>query len=157
MRPTSIRSLLAVGVIAVALGWAFARLVDAWADRTFPVPWSMALVMAMLAVATWLWARGTKARLAGQPGTKPIDALVVARSAAWAMAISRTATVLAGFFVGVAIALISHWGVAYVREQVIAAVVTIGVSILGVLSGLLLERACRVPPDSGAPSVDPKP
>jgi hypothetical protein len=151
--PTRPRLLVALVVISAAVGWGVSRLVDAYADRSLPVPWTAALVMGLLALALALWARGTRARLTGQPGTKPMDPLVAARSAALGMAASRTGAIVAGFYVGVSIELAPGWGVAYVRERVIVSLVTVLLAGLVVAAALWLERVCRVPPDA---SDDPK-
>ncbi len=154
MTPTRPRLLVALVVISAAVGWGVSRLVDAYADRSLPVPWTAALVMLLLALALALWARGTRARLTGQPGTKPMDPIVAARSAALAMAASRTGAIVAGFYTGVSIALVPGWGVASVRERIIISVVTVLLAGLVVAAALWLERVCRVPPDSS--DDDPK-
>jgi len=143
-----VRLLLAMLVISAAVGWGVTTLVDAYADRTLPVPWTAALVMFLLALALALWARGTRARLAHAPGTKPIEPLVAARSAALAMAASRTGAIVAGFYAGVAIAFAASWEVSSVRERVVVALVTVLGAGLVVFSALWLERVCRVPPDA---------
>jgi len=153
MTPTRPRLLAALAVLSAAVGWGVVRLVDAYADRSLPVPWTAALVMLVLAIALALWARGTRARLAHQPGTKPMDPIVAARSAALAMAASRTGAIVAGFYGGVTIGLLPGWGVAYVRERVIVSAVTVLTAGLVVAAALWLERVCRVPPDA---SDDPK-
>jgi hypothetical protein len=53
---------------------------------------------------------------------------------------------VAGFYAGVAIALLPSWDVTYVRERVLISVATVGGSVLVVLASLWLERVCRVPP-----------
>jgi drug/metabolite transporter (DMT)-like permease len=151
--PTRLRLLVALVVISSAVGWGVSRLVDAYADRSLPVPWTAALVMFLLALALALWARGTRARLTGHPGTKPMDPIVAARSAALAMAASRTGAIVAGFYVGVSVSLVPGWGVAYVRERIIISLVTVLLAGLVVAAALWLERVCRVPPDA---SDDPK-
>jgi hypothetical protein len=151
--PTRPRLLVALVVISSAAGWGVSRLVDAYADRSLPVPWTAALVMLLLALALALWARGTRARLTGQHGTKPMDPIVAARSAALGMAASRTGAIVAGFYVGVCVSLVSGWGVAYVRERIIISLVTVLLAGLVVAAALWLERVCRVPPDA---SDDPK-
>jgi len=144
--PTRPRLLVALVVISAAVGWGASRLVDAYADRSLPVPWTAALVMLLLALALALW-------LTRQPGTKPMDPIVAARSAALGMAASRTGAVVAGFYLGVAIELAPGWVVAYVRERVIVSLVTVLLAGLVVAAALWLERVCRVPPDA---SDDPK-
>jgi hypothetical protein len=151
--PTRPRLLVALVVVSAAVGWGVSHLVDAFADRSLPVPWTAALVMGLLALALALWARGTRARLSGQPGTKPMDPIVAARSAALGMAASRTGAIVVGFYLGVAIELAPGWGVDSVRERVIVSLVTVVLAGLVVAAALWLERVCRVPPDA---SDDPK-
>ena len=154
MTPTRPRLLAALVVLSAAVGWGVVRLVDAYLDRSLPVPWTAALVMLVLAIALALWARGTRARLAGRPGTKPMDPIVAARSAALAMAASRTGAIVAGFYAGVTVGLLPGWSVAYVRDRVVVSAVTVLTASLVVAAALWLERVCRVPPDA---SDDPKP
>lgn len=153
LRPTRPRLLVALAAISAALGWATARLVDAFAERSLSVPITMPVVMALLALATALWARGTRARLAGRPGTRPMDPIVAARSAALAMAASRAGAIVAGFYVGAAIALAPGWDVAGVRERVITALVTVVMAVLLAVAGLWLEHICRLP-DEPPPADD---
>jgi hypothetical protein len=153
MTPTRPRLLVALAVLSAAVGWGVVRLVDAYLDRSLPVPWTAALVMLVLAVALALWARGTRARLSGRPGTKPMDPILAARSAALAMAASRTGSIVVGLYAGVAVALLPGWNVPYVRERVIVSAVTVLLAGLVVAAALWLERVCRVPPDA---SDDPK-
>jgi len=147
MEPTRLRLLVALAVLAGAVGWAAAKLVDAYANRTLPVPWTMAVAMAMLALALALWARGTKARLSGREGTKPMDPIVAARTAALALAGSRTGALVAGFYLGVGIALVPDWSVPAVRDRIVVALVTVGFAVLVVAAAIWLERICRIPPD----------
>jgi len=147
MTPTRPRVLVALVVLAAAVGWAVVRIMDAFANRTLSVPWTMPVAMTLLAIALALWARGTRNRLAGKPGTTPIDPLVAARSAALAMAASRVGALVAGFYAGVGIALASGWEVAGVRERIVVAVATVGSAVLVILAALWLERVCRVKDD----------
>ncbi len=148
MTPTRARSLLTLALLAAVGGWALTRLVDAYAGRSLPVPWSAPAVMVLLALALAIWARGTRARLERRPGTKPLEPLVAARTAALAMAGSRTGALVAGFYAGVALALTPSWSVAYTRELILAAVLTVLAAGLVVAASLWLERICRLPPES---------
>ena len=148
MTPTKISTLGLFALVALAGGYATAKIFDVAVNRNLPLPWSLPALMAMLALSIWLWARGTKARLAGGPGTKPIDPLVVARSVAIAMATSRTGALVGGFVIGVIAALLGGWDVPYVREQIASGAITAVMSVLAVLAGLYLERICRIRPDS---------
>ena len=153
MTPTRARPLLVLGAVGATVGWSVTRLVDAYAGRSLPVPWTAPVVMALLAVALVLWARGTRARLARRPGTTPIDPLVAARTAALAMAGSRTGSAVAGFYLGVALALSGSWGIAYVRDLVLLALATVVASGAVVAASLWLERVCRIPPEIGRAHV----
>ena len=153
LRPTGPRLLVALAALAAAVGWAVARLVDAFAERSLSVPITMPVVMALLALATALWARGTRARLAHRPGTKPMEPIVAARTAALAMAASRAGAIVAGFYVGVAIELSGGWDVPGVRERVIIAAVTVVMAVLLAAAGLWLECICRLP-DEPPPADD---
>jgi hypothetical protein len=149
--PTRPRTLVALVVLAAAVGWAVVRLMDAFANRTLSVPWTMPLAMSLLALALVLWARGTRNRLAGKPGTTPMDPLVAARSAALAMAASRVGALVAGFYTGVGIALVAGWEVPGVRDRVLVAIATVVTAALVVLAALWLERVCRVKDDDPPP------
>ncbi|HSN06414.1 MAG TPA: DUF3180 domain-containing protein [Candidatus Angelobacter sp.] len=148
MTPTRARLIVALVVVAAAVGWGVMTVVDAYSDSSLPVPWTAPVVMAVLAVAIALWARGTRARLAGRPGTTPMDPIVAARSAALAMAASRTGAIVGGFYLGVAVALLPSWGVAYVRERAVISLLTVGASGLVIVAALWLEHVCRLPPDT---------
>ncbi|HET7900897.1 MAG TPA: DUF3180 domain-containing protein [Candidatus Nanopelagicales bacterium] len=157
LRPTRPWLLVALAALAAAVGFAASQLVSAFTDRSLSVPFTMPVVMALLALATALWARGTRARLARRPGTRPMEPIVAARSAALAMAASRVGAVVAGFYVGVALDLLSGWDVPGVRERVITAAVTVVMGVLLVLAGLWLERICRLPDDPLPPEDDEDP
>jgi hypothetical protein len=146
MTPTRGRLLVVLAVVGAVAGWAVTRLVDAYAGRSLPVPWTAPVVMALLALALVLWTRGTRARLQRRPGSKPMEPLLAARTAALAMAGSRTGAVVAGFYLGVAIALSGSWDVPYVRELVLLALATVLASGAVVAASLWLERVCRIPP-----------
>jgi hypothetical protein len=83
-----------------------------------------------------------------------MDPLVAARSAALAMAASRTGAIVAGFYAGVAIAFAPSWDLSAARERIVIALVTVVGAGLVVVAALWLERVCRVPPDA---SDDEKP
>lgn len=153
MTPTRLRLLVVVALVAGVLGWAVTTLVDAYAGRSLPVPWTAPVVMALLALALVLWARGTRARLARRPGTRPMEPLVAARTAALAMAGSRVGAAVAGFYLGVALALSGSWSVAYVRELILLSLATSLASVGVVAASLWLERILRLPPDASDDST----
>lgn len=147
MTPTRARTLVTLALLASVGGWALTRLVDAYAGRSLPVPWSAPAVMVLLALTIGLWARGTRARLQRRPGTKPLEPIVAARTAALAMAGSRTGAIVAGFYAGVAVALTPYWSIAYTRQLILVALLTVLAAGLVVAASLWLERICRLPPE----------
>lgn len=152
MTATRPRTLVLLAVLGAVGGWVATALVDAFAGRSFPVPLTVPALMLVLALAVFLWARGTRARLEKRPGTKPMPPLLALRTAALALAVSRAGSVVGGFYLGVAVALSPSWDISYVRGLVIAALVAAIGSGLLVAAGLWLERICRIPPsdDDGA-------
>jgi hypothetical protein len=152
MTATRPRTLVLLAVLGAVGGWVATALVDAFAGRSFPVPLTVPALMLVLALAVFLWARGTRARLEKRPGTKPMPPLLALRTAALALAVSRAGSVVGGFYLGVAVALSPSWDISYVRGLIIAALVAAIGSGLLVAAGLWLERICRIPPsdDDGA-------
>jgi hypothetical protein len=154
VRPTTWRLLAAVAVLSAVAGWAVTRLVDAFAGRALVVPWSLPVVMLGLAGVLALWTRSVRARLARRPGTEPVPPLLAARTAALALAGSRTGALVGGFFLGVLVGLAPGRESEYVRSLLLAAALTVVGSALLVLVSLWLERVCRLPdppPGEGAP------
>ncbi len=149
MTATPPRLLAILAVLGAVGGWVATALVDAFASRSFPVPLTVPVLMLVLALSVFVWARGTRARLERRPGTKPIPPLLALRTAALALAVSRAGAVIGGFYLGVAVALSPSFGIAYVRGLVVAAVVTAVGSAALVAAGLWLERICRIPPSEG--------
>ena len=67
-------------------GWVLADVIDRVAGRSVPVPWTAPATLAILAVALVFWAVGMRRRLR----EKRVDPFVAARTAALALAASRT-------------------------------------------------------------------
>ena len=154
MTPTRTRLLVAIAVLAAAVGWAAAYLSDALSGRYFTVPWLAPVTLLLLGLALLWWARGIRARIARKPGTKPLPPLVAARTAALAMAASRVGAGFVGLYAGVGIALLPDVAIDSVRASALAA----GGSVLGALlvvgAALWLERGCRLPEPPADPAAD---
>lgn len=141
--PTRIRDLALAGVLTAVLSY---LLVSAYYGDLPALPWTSSAAIACLAAAEGLTARSTAQRIARRSGTKPVQALVVARLVALAKASSLVGAVLAGGWLG---------AFAYTfleRDRLIAADRDAVVSSLGVLASLLLvgaalwlEQSCRTP------------
>ncbi len=157
MRPTRLRLLVGIAVVAGALGWGTAYLVDARLSRYLSVPWTAPITFLLLGIALLLWTRGVRARLARKPGTKPLPPLVAARTAALAMAASRVGAFFFGWYIGVLVELVPSLEVEAVRGYVLAAAGSVLGALLVVLAALWLERSCRLPDPPPDPQLDGKP
>ena len=155
MRPTSAGLLLTLAAIAGLTVWA---LVGAWtASSGLPfVPWSAAVIIWVAAVAIGIAALVLRPRLRRAEGAKPMSPFAAARTAALALAASRTGALLVGGYLGYAAVVLENLETDYRRRALaVAAVSALGSAVL-VASGLLLERFCRIPPprdDSAAGAV----
>jgi hypothetical protein len=146
MRPTAIRMLLAVAGLSAALGWVFADWIDGQ-GRLPVVPWMAVLVVWVVAGFVAAWALVARRRLHPKPGGTRMAPLVAARTAALALAGSRTGAVVFGAYGGVALRLLQETAVAAGRERLLAAALaSAGGLVLAGLS-LWLERICRLPED----------
>jgi len=145
MMPTRTRTLLALAVVAGALGWGLVQIVDAWAGRLLPVPWLAAAAVWLLAGATLYWAVASRPRLQGKPGAKPMPPIVAARTAALAMAASRGGALVGGFYAGVAIAMVSSIGVPTGASTFWSATFAVLGALALIAAALWLEHVCRLP------------
>ena len=146
MKPTSVRMLVLVAVVAGVVGWGFADWVDSRA-RLPAVPWLAVVMIWVMAGFVGGWVLAARRRLNPKPGEERMAPLVAARTAALALAGSRTGAVIAGLYGGIALRLLQETGVAAGRERLIAAALAaLGGLVLAALS-LWLERICRLPDD----------
>lgn len=158
MNPTRLRFLVAAAVICAALGWGLVEVVYAWNGRLVPVPWLAAAALWLLAAAVAYWAWVGRPRLQRRPGARPMPPVVAARTAALAMAASRIGAVVAGFYAGIAVAMLTH----LVTETGLTTFWSATAAALGaaalVAAGLWLEHICRLPlgpPDPPGPPAGP--
>ncbi len=146
LRPTSISVLIVAGLAAAALGW----LLLSYTYSALPaLPWSPAIVLAVLAVAEGLLAQNTSARIQRKPGALPPDPLAVARYVALAKASSLVGALSAGFFAGLLTWLVMKPTEA-AQNDLPAAGAGLAAALALVGAALWLERSCRIPkqPDS---------
>jgi len=154
LTPTSPRLLLAIAVLAAAAGWGLSNLWEIVTGRYLPVPSTTAVALWLLAAALLFWALLVRPRLRHDPHSRPLDPLVAARTAALAMAASRTGAIVGGVYFGIAVAFASRWGQPVGRERVITAIVAVVASIAVVAIGLWLERMCRLPDEPDGVGLD---
>lgn len=146
VRPTSVRMLLVLGACCVLLGW----MVGSWIDgmgRLPVIPWLAVLVIWVVAGFVMVWALVARRRIRPDPGRPRMAPLVAARTAALALAGSRTGSVVFGLYAGVALRLIQETSASAARERMLAAALAaLGGLVLAGLS-LWLEHICRLPDD----------
>jgi hypothetical protein len=141
MRPTRWYVLVAIALVVGAVAYTVTRT----SYDNLPGPTVSALFwLLLLTIADLYLAAMTRARLAGKPGTKPINPLVVARFAALAKASSVVGSVFAGGYAGFLIWVGRLDSPASNHDTKIGAV-GVGLALLLVGAALLLEHACRVP------------
>lgn len=146
--------LAAVAAISLVLGVALADLVDTVWGRGIPVPWSSAITVAAVAVAVAGWAWSFRRRLAAaRASDQPrVDPFVAVRTAALAMAASRTGAITAGLFGGIGLWYSADLTVPVARERAVICAAGVVASIALVLAAMWLERICRLPEEPDTPA-----
>ncbi len=156
MTPTRPLLLAILAILAAAIGFAMVGLWESIFGRTLPVPLMASVTMFLLAVAIFFWAITIRPRLLGKKGATPVDPFTAARTAALAMAASRTGALVAGFYLGIALAFSGKLHIPIVSERIWLAVAAALSALLVVLAALWLEYICRLPGDADDSRGDPK-
>jgi Protein of unknown function (DUF3180) len=156
MRPTRVRTLVLVGVIAAGVKWALLTVV--YSDLP-PLSWTGVPALLIAAGAEAWMGRDLRARITGRRGTKPAPPLFVARMVALAKASSLAAALLAGVAAGFAGYLSGMLSATTPRNDMITASVLFGSSLVLLAAALFLEYCCRVPknPDREDEPSPPRP
>ena len=151
MRPTRITVLVVLAVAAAAVGYALTAAF--YADVQSP-PVYAPLWLLLLGLAEGYTASMTRGRLAGRPGTKPINAIVVSRLAVLAKATSPVGALAFGGYTGFLV-YVARTDSAAADRDIRTAALGMACSLLLVIAALLLERVCRVkaPKDDDHPDI----
>ncbi|KLL10499.1 MULTISPECIES: DUF3180 domain-containing protein [Protofrankia] len=143
MRPTRARELVAAAVVVGVLAYVLL----AFTYRDLPrFPRTAPLSLLIVGLAEAQTAAITRRRLQGRPGTRPILPLTVARLAALAKASSLAGAALMGAWaalLGYALPRLDEFGTA--DTDAVTAGLGVAAALVLLVSGLLLERVCRVP------------
>ena len=142
MKPTRLVVLIALALAAGLVGYVLTAAF--YADVQSPPVYAPIWVL-LLALAEGYTASVTRGRLLGRPGTKPINAIVVARLAVLAKATSPVGALLFGGYAGFLIHVV-RTDSAPADHDTRTAVLGVACSLLLVVAALLLERVCRVKP-----------
>jgi Protein of unknown function (DUF3180) len=148
--PTSFRQLALTLVVGAVLGYAFAVISEKMSSTSSAprVQWTAVVVLAALAVADlvmawWTYRTVHRERRRMEPGLAVMFLL-------FGKASSVVGAFVAGGYAGFALHFVGQLDVDLPRERVIRAIVAAVTGVAVVISGLLLERACRIPKDPDA-------
>lgn len=147
MKPTRIPFLIAIAVIGVAVGWGLVEIVSGQTGRSIPVPLLAGTAIWLLAIALAAWTFFLRPRLRKDPGSIPVPPIAAARTAAFAMAASRTGAVVAGIYTGIAVATVTALATPAGASAFSSAVLAGTGSIVLAGAALWLEGLCRIPED----------
>lgn len=144
MTPTRVRTLAIIAATTFAGGWLLVVIVDKLVQRLVPVPWTAAAALALLALALLIWGLLAKPKLQRKPGRPPMDPITATRTAALALAASRTGAGVLGFYAGVALGLRPAWDTPAGRDYALASMAAAVASLGLVVVALWLESICRL-------------
>ncbi|MFC5993719.1 DUF3180 domain-containing protein [Pseudonocardia hispaniensis] len=148
MKPTRIRDLASLAVVAAVIGYLFVRLTYG-SLPAFPVP--AGVTLGVLGLAEVIAGNVLRARIRRRPGSRPVQPLVAARAVLVAQASCRGGALVAGGWAGIVAYLLPRSGeISAAASDAIAAGVGL-VCALGLVGGALwLEHCCRTPDDDSS-------
>lgn len=174
MKRTSIAWLIALTLIGFGIGWVVVQLVDTFAGRILGVPIMASIGMWVLAIAVLLWALVSRPHLlehhrpthpterglgmssvpvpveTGDPSAQRrssgdrMPPLVAARTAALALAASRTGALVGGFYLGISAALLGAASTPSGQASLTASIIALGACAVLVGAAAWLESMCRL-------------
>lgn len=166
MKPTRVVPLVALAAIGLAVGWVAVDIVERFASRILGVPWLAAAGLWILAIAVLTWAIISRTSLVAprqhhrgdgwrreavpvsstpaRPHRKRMPPLVAARTAALALAASRTGSLIGGFYLGIALALIPVLGTPSGSGSFAAAATSVVACLVLTIAAVWLESMCRL-------------
>ena len=151
MKPTRVSTLVVIAVVCAAAGWLLLRAVY---TKLPPLPWTGVPALLIAAAAEAWMGRDIKARIAGRPGSKPVQPLFASRMVALARASSVAAAIIAGLAAGFAFYLAGSLNASTPRQDALTAVITFVAAIVLACAALYLEYCCRVPGNPEEPQPD---
>ena len=151
MKPTRVSTLVVIAVVCAAAGWLLLRAVY---TKLPPLPWTGVPALLIAAAAEAWMGRDIKARIAGRPGSKPVQPLFASRMVALARASSVAAAIIAGLAAGSAFYLAGSLNASTPRQDALTAVITFVAAIVLACAALYLEYCCRVPGNPEEPQPE---
>jgi hypothetical protein len=144
MRPTRIRVLVALLLGVAAVTWGVLQIMLDRGALLPPLTWTAPSCIALLATVVLAAALGLRARL-DDPAKRP-HPLSMARMAVLGKASAHVGPIVGGLYAGYLLVLLPGLEIASRRDRSVLCLVALLASIGLSVAGLLLERACRVPP-----------
>jgi lysylphosphatidylglycerol synthetase-like protein (DUF2156 family) len=136
-------ALSAWGIVGLVAGWLFHRVIYGGPKFAPMVPWSQTLALALVAAILFVTARSTRRSIEQHGGLLAphhfVNRLALARACAY------VGCLVAGGYFGYALSWIRVDSELAAHRAVTSAIAGVA-GLLVVAGGLLLERACRVPP-----------
>lgn len=166
MTPTRWLPLLGFAAIGLSAGWVAVLVVERMSGRVLLVPWIAPSALWLLALAVVIWAIVSRPALvdpheeqrrSGRPvpatvsptrvvrhGRRRMPPLVAARTAALAMAASRTGAAIGGLYLGIALALLPRLSAPTGSASFTSAVLSFLACAVLTAAALWLESMCRL-------------
>ena len=144
MRPTRIRVLVALLLGVAAVTWGVLQIMLDRGEVLPPLTWTAPSFIVLLAIVVLATALGLRARL-DDPVKRP-HPLSMARMAVLGKASAHVGPIVGGLYAGYLLVLLPGLEIASRRDRSVLCLVALLASIGLSVAGLVLERACRVPP-----------
>jgi MFS family permease len=151
VRPTRIGTLVSMFAVIAAVTWGVLRVMSDHGHTLPPLTWTAPTGVAGLAVVvlvTWL---ALRSRLR-TPGQRP-HPLSMARMAVLGKASAHVGPIIGGLYAGYLVVLLPDLEFDARRERAILCGTALAFAVALTVAGLLLERACRVPPAASEDEV----
>ena len=145
VKPTHIRSLLALFLVGGVLGYAFVRITIAVNGVAPQIEWTSVIVLLAAAAIVLVLANSTYRTV--HRDRRRIDANRAVRFLLLAKASALVGAIVAGAYLGFAAQFVNQLDVSLPETRVIRSVSAAIAAVVLVVAGLLLERACRIPKD----------
>ncbi|MEV0644820.1 DUF3180 domain-containing protein [Phytomonospora sp. NPDC050363] len=160
--PTRPSTLFVAALGAAAVGL---LMVTRFYGRMPGASWFTGVTLLIVALVCAYTAVQTRARIERRPGTRPVEALSIARFAAFAKACSLGGALFTGWYAAILVYTIAQRGrLSAAADDLLPTAFSFVAGLLLVAAALWLERACRIPrrpddesteddvPDGGEPA-----
>ncbi len=149
LRPMGPAGLCAWAVVGLIAGWVFHAVADRGTGLPPQVSWAQPLALVLVAAILFGTAWSTRRTIAQHPGRlsphQAVNRLVLARACAYVGALAG------GAYLGYAVSWLGVESTELAGQRAFRAACAGVAGILIVVGGVLLERACRVPPKDDEP------